>query len=306
MVASSVLSVGGGRSGGSAAAAAGADRGGVATRPGMHRRVGLLGSGPQRRRYGGATVALRRPQCERPAQARVRTIAGGAPGHGRWVGPGGRSVVPGIQAGVKHVGHCSSCSNSSGNNRSSSSSNRHSWRKLQPHYSRRRRPCRRQRPPHRHPLRPQPMGLDLRQMVTDSAHRCTLWLCFVRGGRERSCGIWARGTGVAVLHSCDAGDCGLCGLKNIAFPATSNSPQSTGKSFYFSSLCTSTSLPASRQQSERDPVLSFSFLNLSSTHLASLPRFIAFAPCSSCASLNFFLKILVFLAMWSPVRFQVQ
>ena len=45
------------------------------------------------------------------------------------------------------------------------------------------------------------MGLDLRQMVADSAHRCTLWLCFVRGGRERSCGIWARGTGVGLLHA---------------------------------------------------------------------------------------------------------
>ena len=174
--------------------------------------------------------------------------------------------MPGIQAGVKHVGHCSSCSNSSGNNRSNSSSNRHSWRKLLPPPA----PLQEAAPPAPAPLRPQPMGLDLRQMVADSAHRCTLWLCFVRGGRERSCGIWARGTGVAVLHSCDAGDCGLCGLKNIAFPATSNSPQSTRKSFYFSSLCTSTSLPASRQHSERDPVLSFSFLSLAHTLLLSL------------------------------------
>ena len=57
VAASSALSVSGGRSTGSAAVAAGAGRGGVTTRPGMRRRVGLLGSGPQRRRYGGATAA---------------------------------------------------------------------------------------------------------------------------------------------------------------------------------------------------------------------------------------------------------
>ena len=44
-------------------------------------------------------------------------------------------------------------------------------------------------PPAPAPLRPQPIGLDLRKVVADSAHRCALWLCFVRGGRARSCGI---------------------------------------------------------------------------------------------------------------------
>jgi len=33
------------------------------------------------------------------------------------------------------------------------------------------------------------MELGLRQVVTDSAHRCSLWLRFVRGGRARGFGI---------------------------------------------------------------------------------------------------------------------
>ena len=44
-------------------------------------------------------------------------------------------------------------------------------------------------PPAPAPLRPQPMGLDLRQVVADSAHHCALWLCFVRGGWAQSSGI---------------------------------------------------------------------------------------------------------------------
>ena len=44
-------------------------------------------------------------------------------------------------------------------------------------------------PPAPAPLRPQPMGPDLRQVVSDSAHRYALWLCFVRGGRAQSFGI---------------------------------------------------------------------------------------------------------------------